>query len=83
MNQKVEVEPHTSLWLAAKWEKKGQGPFLAAKYNGELVDLYQEITKGGWVEFIGPQAPEWIRIYRQSLVFLLAQAVNDYFRSEN
>lgn len=80
MNQKVEVEPHTSLLdLAAKWEKKGQGPFLAAKYNGELVDLYQEITKGGWVEFIGPQAPEWIRIYRQSLVFLLAQAVNDLF----
>lgn len=80
MNQKVEVEPHTSLLdLAAKWEKKGQGPFLAAKYNGELVDLYREITKGGRVEFIGPQAPEWIRIYRQSLVFLLAQAVNDLF----
>ena len=69
--------------LAAKWEKKGQGPFLAAKYNGELVDLYQEITKGGWVEFIGPQAPEWIRNLPTKFSFLLAQAVNDLFPQRN
>jgi uridine kinase len=76
----IQVQPRTTLLsIAASLEKDFVYPILGAKYNGELVDLYREVTVGGKIEFFDITSLEGIRIYRQSLVFLLAKAVNELF----
>ncbi|MDD2212746.1 MAG: nucleoside kinase [Clostridia bacterium] len=76
----MQVPSGTSLLsIASSLEKDFSYPILGAKYNGELVDLYIEITVPGKIEFFDITSREGIRIYRQSLVFLLARAVNELF----
>lgn len=78
--EKMQVPVGTPLLsIMAKMEKKFPFPVLGAKYNGQLVDLYTEVTAPGRIELIDITSEEGMRIYRQSLVFLLARAVNELY----
>ena len=52
---------------------------LAAKVDGRLVDLSAKLEEGGPIQFITPQSPEGLDIYRHSSAHLLAAAVTDLF----
>lgn len=54
-------------------------PVMGAKYNNRIVDLYGEATESGTLEFIDLSSEDGLRIYRQSLVFLLSRAVYELF----
>jgi uridine kinase len=69
----------TLLNLAAAYEEKSSYPVLGAKYNNELVDLYTELTVPGRLEFYNVTSEDGMRVYRQTLVFILAKAVYELF----
>lgn len=54
-------------------------PVVGAKYNNELVDLSTKITAPGKVALLDLQTEDGLRIYRQSLVFLLTKAANELY----
>lgn len=79
-NENIQVPVGTPLLsLVATREKDFSYPILGAKFNGELVDLYMEVTAPGKIELIDITSEDGIRIYWQSLVFLLARAVYELF----
>jgi uridine kinase len=79
-NQEMQVPPGTTLLnLVTVLEQDFPYPILGAKYNGEIVDLYTEVNTSGKIELIDITSEEGMRIYRQSLVFLLARAVYELF----
>ncbi len=52
---------------------------LAAKVDGRLVDLSAKLEESAPIQFITPQSPEGLEIYRHSSAHLLAAAVTDLF----
>lgn len=78
--EQIKVTAGTTLLnVAASYEEKYNYPILGAKYNHELVDLYTELTEAGQIEFFDVSSEDGMRIYRQTLVFILAKAVNELF----
>ncbi|MFY9377662.1 MAG: hypothetical protein WAP58_05645, partial [Peptococcia bacterium] len=56
-----------------------QVPIVGARYNNQIVDLYTELNEDGKVEFLDLTCEDGLRIYRQSLVFLLSRAFFELF----
>ena len=52
---------------------------LAAKVNGQLVDLSSRIEASAPLEIITPSSPEGLELYRHSSAHLLAAAVKELF----
>ncbi|MDD2402007.1 MAG: nucleoside kinase [Clostridia bacterium] len=78
--EKLEVQKGSSLLnIVPLFEKYFDYPILGAKFNNKLVDLYTEITEQGKIEFLDVSSEDGMRIYRQSLVFILAKAVEELF----
>ena len=48
---------------------------IAAKFNGEAVDLSRSVNQGGEVEAISTDSPEGLEILRHSTAHLMAQAI--------
>ena len=48
---------------------------IAAKLNGEILDLSRNVTEGGEISPITPDSPEGLEILRHSTAHLMAQAV--------
>lgn len=68
--------------LPAPTEKmNNQIPIVGARYNNRIVDLYTEINEDGNIEFLDLTCDDGLRIYRQSLVFLLSRAFFELFSS--
>ncbi|MGC8492902.1 MAG: threonine--tRNA ligase [Syntrophobacteraceae bacterium] len=57
----------------------GGGQWVAAKLDGQLVDLTCKIDRDATVEAIGKDAPEAIGILRHSAAHIMAQAVKSIF----
>lgn len=76
----VEAEPGSLiLGLLPDAGDISQSPIVAARYNNIIVDLYTEVKEEGDLEFIDLDSEDGLRIYRQSLVFLLNRAVYELF----
>lgn len=73
----------TLLNLVSSYEKDYAYPILGARYNNKLVDLYVELTEPGKIDFFDVASEDGMRIYRQSLVFLLTRATNELFPGRN
>ena len=54
-------------------------PIIGALYNNKVVDLFTPVCEPGTVLWLDMASTHGMRIYRQSLVMLLAQAVRDLF----
>ena len=79
-NQEMQVPTGTTLLsLVTALEQELPYPILGAKYNGELVDLYTEVNAPGKIDLVDITSEDGMRIYWQSLVFLLARAVYELF----
>lgn len=52
---------------------------IAAKFNGNLLDLYIPLTTDGKLELITSEAPEGVDIIRHDTTHIMAQAVKELF----
>jgi threonyl-tRNA synthetase len=52
---------------------------IAAKLDGQLVDLYQKLDRDATLEAIDKDSPEAIKILRHSAAHIMAQAVRSIF----
>jgi len=79
--KKVETEEGSLLLhlLPPAEEMNNKPPIVGAKYNNLIVDLYTEVNEDGIVEFLDLSSEDGLRIYRQSLVFLLSRAFYELF----
>lgn len=78
--EKTEVQVGCSLdSVLTELDKHISKPFIGAKFNNEIVDINQKIWESGRVELLDLHSEEGLRIYRQSLVFLLAWAVYELY----
>jgi len=68
-----------ALDLLNEFEQNYSSPVVGARYNNRIVDLYEELTEDGTLEFIDLTCEDGLRIYRQSLVFLLSRAFYELF----
>jgi threonyl-tRNA synthetase len=69
----------TLLEVAKSFGPRFAAEALAARVNGHLVDLSSRLETGGPVQFITPESPEGLEIYRHSAAHLLAAAVTELF----
>lgn len=67
------------LHLLADVALDNQTAVVGARYNNSLVDLYTEINEAGNLDFVDLTSEDGLRIYRQSLVFLLSRAFYELF----
>lgn len=65
--------------LSSHWKGEKDAPIVAARYNNEIVDLFREIDEPGEVEFLDITSEDGLRIYRQSIVYLLSWAAYEIF----
>lgn len=65
--------------IIAPFRNEYQVPIVAARYNNEVVDLYREINESGQVEILDTTTEEGLRIYRQSMVYLMSWAAYEIF----
>lgn len=68
----------TPLELLQSQNKKPDG-VIAAKFNGQLVDLKQSLCENGDLEWLTPHDPEGKEILFHSTTHLMAQAVTELF----
>lgn len=61
--------------IAESAQEHFAAPIVGAKYNNEIVDLYTSTGESDNLEFLDLSSEDGLRIYRQSLVFLLTRAV--------
>ncbi len=64
---------------AEKYNSNTAGDIIAAKVNNRIVGLTEEIPDGSEYEFIDTASLEGIRIYRNTLKFVLVKAIADLF----
>src|SRR4030095_15806248 len=60
-------------------EVGGQRDLIAAKVDGQLVDLSRILDKDSTVEWVSPESPEGLDTLRHSTAHLMAQAVQSLF----
>lgn len=76
VKENERIERVVPLWsMAAREQEHVATPIVGAKYNNEIVDLYTSVSEAAQVEFLDLRSEDGLRIYRQSLVFLLTKAV--------
>ncbi len=73
--------PHgvTALEVAKSIGPRLAAEALAARVNGRLVDLSSALEESAPIQFITPNSPEGLEIYRHSSAHLLAAAVLELF----
>ncbi len=77
---KVEMEQGISLADAARKILGAKASRLvAARYGGRLVDLAARVDADGPVEFLTPEDPDGLEVFRHSSAHLLAEAVVSLF----
>jgi threonyl-tRNA synthetase len=69
----------TPLDVARSISRRLADEAIAAKIDGEFVDLTRPLTSGGPLRILTPKDPEALEIYRHSTAHLLAAAVLDLF----
>jgi threonyl-tRNA synthetase len=69
----------TPLDVARSISRRLADEAIAAKIDGEFVDLTRPLTSGGSLRILTPKDPEALEIYRHSAAHLLAAAVLDLF----
>src|SRR6185295_17538959 len=74
----VDVRPGIRINELAS-EVGGQRDFIAAKVDGQLVDLSRILDKDSTVEWVSPESPEGLDVLRHSSAHLMAQAVQSLF----
>ena len=78
--EEQELEEGTPLLeLAAVYGKDRSLPILGALYNHRVVDLYTKISVEGTILWLDMSTSQGMRIYKQSVIMLLAQAVRELF----
>jgi threonyl-tRNA synthetase len=79
-NKTQSVEPHATCWGLATSINPGLAKqLIAARVNGELVDLSYPLTDDAEVEWVKLQDEAALEIIRHSTAHLLAQAVKTLF----
>lgn len=68
--------------LAEKFNKSTAGDIIGVKVENELRSLDETVKEGATYEFIDTSTLEGIRIYRDTLKFVLVKAVRDLFPEE-
>ena len=63
----------------AKLPNKGPKKALAARFNGEIIDLSSPLTESGSLSPVTPEDPEALSILRHSVAHIMAEAVVDLF----
>ena len=66
--------------IIASWRKDLLGSAVAAKVNGDLLDLSRPLDRGGILEVIDVKTPEGLGVLRHSISHVMAQAVQDTFK---
>ena len=74
----VDVRPGIRINELAS-EVGGQRDLIAAKVDGQLVDLSRILDKDSTVEWVSPESPEGLDTLRHSTAHLMAQAVQSLF----
>jgi threonyl-tRNA synthetase len=69
----------TALEVAKSLGPRLAAEALAARVDGQLVDLATKIEASAPVQFVTPASPEGLEIYRHSSAHLLAAAVTELF----
>ena len=77
----LQCPPHTSVWeLIGEQGMKSDGlPYLGALVNNDVVSLTYPLEVDCELELLTMENPHGWRVYRRSLAFVLAKAVNDVF----
>jgi len=65
--------------IAASFDAKLTKRAIAALVDGVPRDIYLPLVKGGRLEFITPESPQALEIFRHTTSHLLANAVKDLF----
>ncbi|HPC74858.1 MAG TPA: threonine--tRNA ligase [Syntrophales bacterium] len=66
--------------VIASWRKELLGSAVAARVNGDLLDLSRPLEQGGALEVIDIHTPEGLGILRHSISHVMAHAVQDTFQ---
>lgn len=75
-NSQISCEENTTLYdLSQEYQKNYEYPIIVAKVNGEIQELYHEVTEGSQVEFCTTQDSDGNRAYIRGLSMLLVKAV--------
>jgi len=79
-NERIEVRPGTSIAEVLK-DSKSHDPelFIGAKMNNRIVDISEKLWQSSNIELLDLFSEDGMRIYRQSLVFVLGWAVYELF----
>ncbi len=65
--------------VIAAWRKELLDSAVAARLNGDLLDLSRPLERGGALEVIDVHTPEGLGILRHSISHVMAHAVQDAF----
>lgn len=68
-----------SAFLAAKIPAKGPQKPLAARFDGQLVDLFYPLLRDGELQPVDQSDPAALNILRHSVAHIMAEAVKDIF----
>lgn len=77
--RQAECDEGTLVGRLAPDEAAGGLPLIAALVNNDLVSLSYPLTVNSSVRYVAADDPHGWRVYRRSLCFLLAKAVNDLY----
>jgi threonyl-tRNA synthetase len=66
--------------VIASWRKELLGSAVAARINGDLLDLSRPLEHGGALEVIDIHTPEGLGVLRHSISHVMAHAVQDTFQ---
>ncbi len=69
----------TAVQALATWQKSAVKGSVAARLNGDLIDLARPLSSGGELAPVGENTPEGLDILRHSTSHLMAQAVKELF----
>jgi threonyl-tRNA synthetase len=69
----------TAVQALASWQKSALKGSVAARLNGELIDLARPLSVGGELVPLPENTPEGLDILRHSASHLMAQAVKELF----
>ena len=78
--QLIEVEEGSCLLPVARaYAKEYASPIVTSIFNGQLWDLQRPLTESGTVELIEVNAPEGMRVYVRTLLFVMLTAAHKLY----
>lgn len=76
-DKELEITQNTTIEEALKEEiEKNKFPVIGAKFNNEYKRLDYELLQEGTVELIDISSKQGMKIYRRTLIFIMAKAFN-------